>query len=68
MLMKVYDATMRSHTSPEKGSKKEKSEVTFCVGFLNRMPIPVCMKGRVKSTPFIRAELMVKSAIARSAS
>lgn len=57
-----------SQTSPEKGDKKENKEVTFWVGFLKRILIPVCIKGSVKSTPLSLAEFMVKSAIAKSAS
>lgn len=68
MLMKQYAAMISIQTSPEKGRRKENNDVTLCVGFLNSMLIPVCINGRVKSTPFKRSELMVKSAIAKSAS
>ena len=50
----------------EKGDRKENSVVTFVVGFLNRIEMPVFIKGRVKSTASSLFDVIVKSATAMS--
>lgn len=53
--------------SKEKGEMKENKSGGCLVGFLYKMVIPRFIKGLVKSTAFWRADVIVKSVIAKSA-
>ena len=61
---------MASQSSAVKGARSEEIGVAFSLlcGFFITMPIPVCMKGFVKSTTLSRMYEMVSGATAISAS
>lgn len=63
----MYAESSEIHTSPVNGERKLKSVVTLVVGFLNKMLMPVFIKGNVKSTASARLSVIVKSTTAMSA-
>lgn len=63
-----YAVAIYTHTSNEKGARKENSFGLLFVGFLNKMLMPRFINGIVKSTTSSLSSVIVRSAIARSTS